>query len=165
MTGLLIFLTMLGVGLILAEFILPGAVLGITGGLILLITAGLGWYYYPDLGIYIAVGELTLLLLGVAVGFYLISSTNLGGVMVLKSQQTVAEGYASPSQEAPVVGELGEVISALRPAGWITIDGRRVSAVADGAFIPKGAQVRVIEVEGQRVVVELADVPAGDPVS
>lgn len=162
MTGLLIFLTLLGVGLILAEFILPGAVLGIAGGLILLITAGLGWYYYPEWGIFIAVGELILLLLGVVVGFYVLSSTKFGGIMVLKSQQNADEGYASPSQEAPVVGELGEVISALRPAGWITIDGRRVSAVADGAFIPKGAQVRVIEVEGHRVVVELAEVPAGD---
>jgi membrane-bound serine protease (ClpP class) len=37
------------------------------------------------------------------------------------------------------------------------VNGKRVDAVSDGSFIDKGARVRVIEVQGARVVVELAN--------
>ena len=54
-------------------------------------------------------------------------------------------------------GTEGEVYSALRPAGTIIIDKKRIDAVANGSFIDKGARVRVIEVRGSRVVVEETD--------
>lgn len=55
---------------------------------------------------------------------------------------------------AQLVGTTGEVACDLRPAGWMELGGERFDVVSEGAFIPKGASVRVIEVRGNRVVVE-----------
>ncbi|MCC6486790.1 MAG: NfeD family protein, partial [Candidatus Hydrogenedentes bacterium] len=46
--------------------------------------------------------------------------------------------------------------TALRPAGTIVVNGKRVSAVSTGDFISEGTAVRVVEAHGNRVVVESA---------
>lgn len=55
------------------------------------------------------------------------------------------------------VGERGVVRTALRPSGTALIDGRLVDVVSEGVFLPKGIVVRVIAVEGMRVVVRCAE--------
>ena len=44
--------------------------------------------------------------------------------------------------------------SLLRPAGIADIDGVKLDVVTQGEFIAKGTQIRVIKVEGRRIVVE-----------
>ncbi|MHC4760567.1 MAG: NfeD family protein [Planctomycetota bacterium] len=51
------------------------------------------------------------------------------------------------------VGQIGEVISALRPAGKAQFGARVVDVVADGAFIEKGGPVKILEVHGNHVIV------------
>jgi membrane-bound serine protease (ClpP class) len=51
------------------------------------------------------------------------------------------------------VGEEGISVTPLRPAGAVEIGGRRVDVVTDGVFVEAGRAVRVIAVEGGRVVV------------
>jgi membrane-bound serine protease (ClpP class) len=45
------------------------------------------------------------------------------------------------------------VVATLRPAGIARIDGRRVDVVSRGEMIESGSPVRVLSVEGNRVVV------------
>lgn len=42
-----------------------------------------------------------------------------------------------------LVGARGTAVTVLRPVGIVQIDGVRIDAIADGAFIPAGAPVRV----------------------
>ena len=49
------------------------------------------------------------------------------------------------------------VVAPLRPSGTVEIEGRRVSVVSDGQLLDKGRRVRVVLVEGSRVVVEAVD--------
>jgi membrane-bound serine protease (ClpP class) len=49
-------------------------------------------------------------------------------------------------------------VTALRPAGVAELGGRRVDVVTDGVFVDAGRVVRVVAVEGARVVV--APVPS-----
>ncbi|MHC4962313.1 MAG: NfeD family protein [Planctomycetota bacterium] len=78
---------------------------------------------------------------------------------VLKSavtgKQTAVSQTFEPKQErtALKVGQMGEVISALRPAGKVQFGTSVVDVVADGAFIEKGRQVKILEVHGNHVVV------------
>ena len=78
---------------------------------------------------------------------------------VLKSavtgKQTAVSQTFEPKQErtALKVGQIGEVISALRPAGKVQFGTSVVDVVADGAFIEKGGQVKILEVHGNHVVV------------
>jgi len=58
----------------------------------------------------------------------------------------------------PAAGEIrtgmtGVARSILRPAGKAEIDGRIVDVVTEGEFLDAGAAVRVLRVEGSRVVV------------
>lgn len=68
------------------------------------------------------------------------------------------EGGTAEAELAPLVGKEGVAQSELRPAGVASIEGRRVDVVADGAFIPAATRVRVIAVEGNRVVVRKVQV-------
>ena len=52
------FLFFAGMMLILAEFIIPGGVCGMVGGLMVLGSCALGVYQYPDLAWLIVVGEI-----------------------------------------------------------------------------------------------------------
>lgn len=57
-------------------------------------------------------------------------------------------------EEAPLSpGARGTADSALRPAGIGVFDGRRVSVVTEGGFVPAGAAVEVVRTEGRKTVV------------
>ena len=52
-----------------------------------------------------------------------------------------------------LVGQTARTVTDLRPAGIITLDNERIDAVSDGAFILRNKEVKILEVEGSRVVV------------
>ena len=54
---------------------------------------------------------------------------------------------------AAFVGREGIAQSELRPAGIVVVDGRRLDCVTEGALLPADTRVRVVKVEGNRVVV------------
>lgn len=76
----------------------------------------------------------------------------------LIAKQELAGG-ASLDDEAAVagsgkrVGWTGEALTDLRPSGKAVLSGEEFDVVADGAFISKGAKVRVLEQDGMRIVV------------
>ena len=76
----------------------------------------------------------------------------------LIAKQELAGG-ASLDDEAAVagsgkrVGWTGEALTDLRPSGKAVLSGEEFDVAADGAFISKGAKVRVLEQDGMRIVV------------
>jgi membrane-bound serine protease (ClpP class) len=92
----------------------------------------------------------------------LIPRTPLYGALVLENAQQVAQGYSSPVQDdlVPRVGMRGVTTSMLRPVGRARFDGTTVQVVSRGAFIPPGAEVEIIEVDGTRLVVETTETKA-----
>ncbi|MDA7936503.1 hypothetical protein N9B90_01020 [bacterium] len=60
-----------------------------------------------------------------------------------------------------LVGRTGEAATTLKPTGTIELDGDRIDVVTEGEFVEQGARVRVLYVEGNRVVVA-QDGPATD---
>jgi len=66
----------------------------------------------------------------------------------------------SPPDSASVavqIGDVGEVLSTLRPAGKACFGDAIVDVVATGEFLDKGTPVQIIEIEGSRVVVRRAE--------
>jgi Membrane-bound serine protease (ClpP class) len=59
------------------------------------------------------------------------------------------------------VGEEGWRGPVLRPAGKAEFGAALVDVVTDGEFLERGAKVRVVMVEGDRVVVEGLGAPPG----
>ncbi|MHB9027389.1 MAG: NfeD family protein [Candidatus Latescibacterota bacterium] len=63
------------------------------------------------------------------------------------------KGYCAPDDYTPLVGKEGTTLSPLRPAGIAIIGGERVDVVTDGEFLEKNTPIRVLSVEGARVIV------------
>jgi membrane-bound serine protease (ClpP class) len=68
-----------------------------------------------------------------------------------------ATDTSSAETGGPKVGDTGTVKTKLRPAGRIEIDGENYSVVTDGEWIEPGEEVKVIEVAGNRIVVERSE--------
>jgi membrane-bound serine protease (ClpP class) len=159
-------LVALGLTLLAAEiFVIPG--FGVTGVLgLALILAGLG--------LSIVGAGATWDTVGWAVGRVAISSLvaiaaalivlrlfprlPVGRRLVLATELPASAGYAStPEGDRRWLGKRGTATSPLRPAGIAIIDGERVDVVSEGDFIDSGRAIVVTRVDGNRVVVRLAE--------
>ncbi len=147
-----------GIALILAEVLLPGGILGSLGAVCLMASAGLAIYEYPDQAFWIIIAELIGVFISIAIGFYLFPRVGLGRRMILANEQTVEDGYVSNVTDESLMGQMATAFTALRPAGTILIGDKRMGAVTTGNFIGQGDSVRIVEVHGNRIVVEPADV-------
>jgi membrane-bound serine protease (ClpP class) len=68
-----------------------------------------------------------------------------------------SEGYASaPETDRHWLGKTGRATSPLRPAGIAQFDGERVDVISEGELIEPGEQIKVIRVDGNRIVVRRA---------
>lgn len=146
-----------GVVLVLAEFIVPGGICGAIGGLFIIGSALLGCRAAPDYAIFIIIGEAVGLLVSIIAGINLFPKTRMGKALILEDSQNAGAGWVASESDTTLVGKRGTVLTSLRPAGTILVDGKRIDAVADGTFIDKDAAIRVVEVHGSRVVVERAE--------
>lgn len=68
------------------------------------------------------------------------------------------EGGTDEKALAPLLGKEGVAQSPLRPAGVALVDGRRVDVVTEGGLVAAGARVKVVAIEGNRVVVRRVQV-------
>ncbi len=52
------------------------------------------------------------------------------------------------------VGQIATCTATLRTAGRIEVNGIEYDAVSSGSFIEKGHRVKVIQIEGEKIIVE-----------
>lgn len=75
--------------------------------------------------------------------------------VVLKDSLTREQGYSSVNTRLlELIGREGETLTDLRPSGTILVDGERFSCTSGGSWVKKGTTVRVISVDGTRILVE-----------
>jgi len=150
-TSLAIFIT--GLILLVVEAIVPGFGLpGITG--IILIIAGT----------ILAMGTITSALISLSIAIIITTIITILLVkfghkspylenIVLNTSQKDSQGYLSGTTKDKYLGKVGTSISELRPSGIIEIDGERLDALSEGVFIPKNVQIKIIRVEGSKIIV------------
>jgi membrane-bound ClpP family serine protease len=68
--------------------------------------------------------------------------------------ERAVEFLPGAEEAARLLGAMGVSHTALRPAGVVRFGDQFVDVVSDGAFIPAGTRVQVIQVEGTRIVVK-----------
>ena len=77
--------------------------------------------------------------------------------LILQTAARTEEGFrSSPLEYEGMVGVTGVALSMLRPAGTGQFGDTRIAVVTEATYIPKGAAIKVIAVEGNRVVVREA---------
>jgi len=75
--------------------------------------------------------------------------------MVHMGREAASAGYQVQSQASlDLKGKTGVTATTLRPAGKATIDNRIVTVVTHGDFLEQDVTIRVVEVSGNRIVVE-----------
>ena len=67
--------------------------------------------------------------------------------------QKKEKGYSNTQGWESLVGEIGITDTDLHPSGWIKIDSERIFVISEGDFIEKGKEVKILAVDGNRVVV------------
>jgi membrane-bound serine protease (ClpP class) len=148
-----IILLVAGAVLILLETILPGGVAGVCGALCIIAAVVLGYMRYgPQTGNLILVGVCLVLLLGAMAWVRYFPGSRVAGLFVSTGQ------IRSTGQEKPeLLNQLGVAHTDLRPSGVAVIDNKRMDVVTEGPMIERGAPVKVVAVDGMRVVVREYD--------
>ena len=155
-TLLMIVCYVFGTGLVILEAFMPGfGFAGIAGvileivGIVLTNTYfGLTWSLIATLA--------ALIFIGIAV-FFSYRSAMKGrlskSALILKDTE---QSVSAPPDVQSWLNQKGVAVTALRPAGFIEISGRRLNASTAGEFLPKGSSVKVTGAEGDHLVVTKA---------
>lgn len=146
-----------GIALIFAEFFVPGLILGITGMVCLVASATVAVIHIPESAGYFILFEVIGLIATIGLGMVALPRSPIGKRMILHTSQDADQGWISTETDRSLAGVVAEVITPLRPAGTILANHQRISAVTEGEFIEAGRKVRIREVQGNRVVVELVE--------
>ncbi|MEC1548326.1 nodulation protein NfeD [Bacillus rugosus] len=148
-----ILLFIAGVILILLEIFLPGGIIGLLG-LGAIVTS-----------LFLAAGSFTvmavslLIALAVSITAFILLTRVLGKRMkffkkfVLNDSTNTESGYVSNQTRTDLIGKVGVTFTPLRPAGTVIIDDERLDVVSEGSFTEKDKKVKVVKVEGSRIVV------------
>lgn len=145
-----------GLGLLVVEMFVPGfGVPGISGIALLIASVVLMWLKAGALaavGLVVIIMALAAILLSVS-----LKSAANGRLsrsrFILKDRESAEEGYTAASDMNIFVGCEGEARTVLRPSGIVEFDGVRLNVVSDGEFVAQGVRVKVVRVDGNRIVV------------
>jgi len=151
-----------GILLLLIEMIvIPG--FGIAGiGGIVIVVFGLYRLLLPDIPVGeevtdMAMNGLTIGIIGGLIGlvllFKLMTKTKFWKKLATPDVQDHERGYDTSLGLEDMVGQNGSADTDLHPSGWAIIDDKRIFVVSEGTFIEDGEKVKIIKVDGNRVVV------------
>jgi membrane-bound ClpP family serine protease len=148
-----IFLFALGILFLALEVGIPGAILGIIGGVLIFsavavafLTLGLGG------------GLLTLLIGGLVAGtafflqFKVLPKTRIGRRAFLTKSITAVSAPV-PETARDLIGKSAEAITMLSPTGYIRVEGRRYEAFCQSGQVDAGSPLQVIGADNFRLIV------------
>lgn len=148
----LVLCMLVGVGLLAAEIFMPGfGLAGISG--IVLLGAGIAitWTTYgAAAGLIVTLAALVLIGISVSVS---IRSASKGKI----AKSALFLNTEVPPQEHEELesfrGKRGVTLTPLNPVGIADFDGVRLNVSSEGGYMEKGKKVRVIQIEGTRIIV------------
>lgn len=149
------FLLLLGLFLILVEFYIPGAIIGIIGSTFVL--ASIIMFASETSSII----YLIIFVIAAAVSIGLIIKFALWRIVHAKPNRSIysgqdQEGYQASSYDPNAIGKVGVVLSDLKPGGYILIDGKQEQALSISGYIPKGEEVIVVSGQEESLIVKLS---------
>ncbi|MFZ5519356.1 MAG: NfeD family protein [Candidatus Zhuqueibacterota bacterium] len=161
-TEILLFL--IGTGLLLLEvFVFPGfGIAGVAG--IVLVVASFVLSLLPHMG-RVGFEDVLNAMTQVGISFILafalvipivkfLPKTRVFKSLILDAQEKATEGFrATPEEYISLLGAEGYAFSSLRPSGIGIFGKKRVDVVAEGEFVAQNERIKVIKVEGYRIIV------------
>lgn len=152
-SGISLILFIIGTIFIIVEFFVIGAILGIFGSIMLLISILLVGNNMALFSLFLlAIAILAIIEWVIFVKFKKRKIPFLNK-FILTDATDAESGYTSFDDRSYLVNEQAVTATPLRPSGIIRYDEERIDAVAERSFIESGVEVKIIHVEGTRVVV------------
>jgi len=148
-----IILFVAGIILIFLELFLPGAIAGTLGFAALIISLFLAGGNTMQMGISIIIALFLSIFVFVLAIRVFDKKLILFNKMVLSDSARKEDGYVSNPNRTDLLGSEGMALTILRPAGTAIFNGERVDVVSEGGFIDQNAKIKVLKVEGARIVV------------
>ena len=157
-------LFVLGLALIIVEvFVIPG--FGIAGIIGLILMLGSVFYTF-----FSETGDFSIALLWLSISIILTSAFAILATiflpksspfqrLALSTVMSADQGYHSAGMDDfhSFVGQTGVALTPLRPAGTARIENRRLDVVTVGNFIDENTPIKVLEVEGSKISVEVLE--------
>jgi membrane-bound serine protease (ClpP class) len=147
--GLVITLFVVGAILLVLETVLPGMIAGVIGFACIIAAVVRSYIVFgPQTGTGVLAGTLVAMMIGTMLWLKFFPRSPMGRLFASKS--TVGE---IKTERPELVNQAGTALTPLRPSGMALINGRRVDVVTEGGMIERNAPIKVVAVEGMRVVV------------
>lgn len=142
----------IGFLLVFLEFYIPGAIMGIAGGVFILASLIL---FAIQTGSTIATA---LYVVGTCIAMVFLIKFALWRIRTAKPQRSIysnaaQNGYQAVQFDSSAIGKEGTVLTDLKPGGFIIIDGKQHPAISKEGYLPKGAKVKVIGGEESNLIV------------
>ena len=149
---------LVGIGLLVLEAFMPGFGLpGISGIVMEIVAIALTWVNHGPVAA-LGLTIIVLSLIAIAISMSLRSATKgrlSRSKIILKERESNEAGYRSAEDMQVFLGKEGETTTVCRPTGMAEFDGVKLNVVSEGEFIPVGTRVRIVLVEGSRIVVRV----------
>ncbi|WP_441296221.1 NfeD family protein [Bacillus sp. UMB0893] len=148
-----VILFIVGLILVFAEIFVPGGIIGFIGfGAILLSF----FIATDDIG-YMAFSLVVAFLVAISAAIIFVKvfgkRMNIFKKLILRDSANTESGYVSNRNRLELIGKTGIALTSMRPSGTALIDDERIDAVTEGTYIKKDQKVKIVKVEGSRVVV------------
>jgi|EndMetStandDraft_9_1072997.scaffolds.fasta_scaffold368221_1 membrane-bound serine protease (ClpP class) len=142
-----------GLLLIFIEFYVPGAVMGISGGILIFVSVFM-FANQTQAPLWIA-----LYVLGAIASVALVIKYALVRIRTAKPNRSIysnhdQEGYVASKYDHSAIGKRGIVLSDLKPGGYILIDGKQHQALSQSGYLVKGTEVLVIGGQEESLIVK-----------
>ena len=155
--GLVILLFVLGIVLVVIELLMPGfGIAGSLGIISLIVGIVLAAQVVTSVVLTLIIVAVLIIITGMLLWLY--KSATKGGrvsrLLLLNSKLGKKDGYSSNKSLDDLIGLEGVALTNLRPAGIGEFQSKKVDVVTDGDYILKGSPIRIMDVEGFRIVVK-----------
>ena len=159
-TYIALLLLIVGLGLLVAEFFIPSSGMIFVFALIVL-TASI-WFAWRDWGWYYVAVVVVLLPLVIGGMLYVLPRTAVGRRILLEapSLDEVTPFTKDEVHLSELIGREGKTLTLLNPGGLVLLNGERMHCESEGMMIDPDSDVRIIGVNGNRLVVRLSALDA-----
>lgn len=158
---LAVLLLLLSMVLLFAEVLIPSGGLLFFGSMVALGCAlwsawNAWWQSNPVMFWSFVMGALVLLPASVGAAIQVWPHTPMGKMLEPPTNEEVTPFAAEQLRLGKLIGKFGETVTPLNPAGMLQIAGERVHCFSEGQIIERGVRVRVLAVQGNRLMVRAA---------
>lgn len=148
-----IVLLALGIVLIVAEFFVAGGILGLLGVGAIIGALFMAGFDVGQMALSISIAFVVAIIAAVVLFKWVGMERGLFKHIILRGSTTTELGYVSTVNRLELIGLEGVAITPLRPAGTAEFDQERLDVVSEGVFLEKDTPIKIVKVEGSRIVV------------